>query len=67
MALPHARRRLDLEDPVRVSLFARRFAPDACVALDDGASLHWDGARWIAGPGTRQLDPAGAVPEMAAS
>lgn len=36
VAVPHARRRLRLDDPVRVLLFARRFAPAHCVVLDDG-------------------------------
>lgn len=34
LPLPHASKRLRLEDPLRVSLFARRFAPARCVALD---------------------------------
>ena len=33
LALPDARRRLRLEDPARVALLARRFAPDLCAAL----------------------------------
>lgn len=37
IALPHARRRLNLEDPVRVSLLARRLAPDRPMTLDDGS------------------------------
>lgn len=39
VALPHARRRLRLDDPVRVAVFARRFSPDRCVVLDDGARV----------------------------
>jgi hypothetical protein len=39
--LPHAGQRLRLNDPQRVSLFARRFAPEQCVTLDGGASLIW--------------------------
>lgn len=35
--LPHARRRLDLHDEVRVAGFARRFAGACCLVLDDGA------------------------------
>lgn len=41
VALPHARRRLDLDDKGHLRLFARRFAPAACVTLDNGASLRW--------------------------
>ena len=34
--LPHARRRLPMDDPVRLGALARRFAPATCVVLDDG-------------------------------
>lgn len=37
--LPHARRRLPVDDPVRLGALARRFAPARCVVLDDGATL----------------------------
>lgn len=37
--LPHARRRLDVDDPIRMSVLARRFGPDRCVVLDDGARV----------------------------
>lgn len=37
--LPHARRRLALEDPHRLSRVARRFAPALCVVMDDGGML----------------------------
>ncbi len=46
--LPHARRRLPLEDPVRLGALARRFAPARCVVLDDGVRL--------------DLGPAGELP-----
>lgn len=39
--LPHAKRRLRLDDPIRISLFARRFAPALCVALDEGSRVDW--------------------------
>jgi hypothetical protein len=39
LPFPHARRRLRLHDPLRVSLLARRFAPLDCLAMDSGA--HW--------------------------
>jgi hypothetical protein len=61
VALPHASRRLRLEDRKRVSLFARRFKPDLCVALDDFDRAVWDGRRWTTGPATRQLLPSGEV------
>ena len=59
--LPHARRRLRLQDPQRVELLARRFAPAQVLALDDGARLSWDGEAWHTGPGVRALTAEGAV------
>ena len=53
--LPHADKRLRLEDRTRVSLFARRFGPQVCAVLVQGARLDWDGARWRGAPGTRRL------------
>ncbi|MFT4622660.1 MAG: hypothetical protein ACI8PZ_001316 [Myxococcota bacterium] len=43
VALPHARRRLRLDDARRVALLATRFAPAACVALENGAWLDRQG------------------------
>lgn len=39
--LPHAQERLRLADPKRVALFAGRFAPARCLALDRGVMLHF--------------------------
>lgn len=64
VALPHARRRLRLEDPKRVSLFARRFKPDVCVALDELDRAVWDGRQWTAGPDTKRLLPTGELELM---
>jgi hypothetical protein len=46
--LPHARRRLLVDDRIRMSSLARRFAPARCVVLDDGVRL--------------DLPPAGDLP-----
>lgn len=49
LALPHASRRLVLDDRVRVDRFARRFAPRRCVALDPGSEIVFtqeSGQRW---------------------
>lgn len=64
VALPHASRRLRLEDPIRVALFARRFSPALSVALDPGARLDWNGEAWIPAPGTQRLDRRGRAREM---
>ena len=37
--LPDARRRLRVNDPVRMSVLARRFAPAQCLVLDDGVRV----------------------------
>jgi hypothetical protein len=37
--LPHLRRRLRVDDPVRMSVLARRFSPARCVVLDDGVRV----------------------------
>ena len=37
--LPHARRRLRTDDPVRMAELAARAAPARCVVLDDGVRL----------------------------
>jgi hypothetical protein len=64
LPLPDAERRLRLEDPVRVALLARRFAPAVCVALDAEDRLEWDGRQWIAGTGTQRLTRRGVLAEL---
>ena len=44
LPLPHARRRLDLNDRIRVSLLSRRFSPLTCAALHEGSILPMNGA-----------------------
>lgn len=39
LPLPHARHRLRLDDPLRVSILARRLAPSVCVPMDEGERL----------------------------
>lgn len=64
VVLPHASRRLRLDDAVRVSILARRFSPAVCVAMDAGARLDWDGERWTAGSGTPRLTVNGALEQV---
>ena len=63
VALPHAATRLRLEDRARVALFARRFEPSVCFALDRRARLDWVEGRWHAAPGTRSLGRGGSLEE----
>lgn len=60
LPLPHARRRLRLDDPVRVALLARRFAPARCFALDEGDALAHNGS-WRAMSPLRLLGEDGAI------
>lgn len=39
VALPHARRRLRINDELRMSVLERRFAPAMCLRLDEGARM----------------------------
>jgi len=64
--LPHAARRLHLGDPARVARFAQRFAPAACLPLDGGEHIEFDGRSWRAGPGVRRLGVRGDVAEFRA-
>ena len=67
VALPHASARLHLGDATRVSLFARRFAPALCAALDPPSRFDWNGRAWKAQAGARQLRADGAVAEVVAA
>ncbi len=52
LPMPHANRRLRLNDPARVAELARRFDPSWCVAMDEESLLEWtpEGS-WAAGEG----------------
>jgi hypothetical protein len=65
--LPHARRRLRLDDPLRVALFARRFAPAVALAFDDGARLVLRDGRTLAVAGVARLAASGALSDEAAA
>jgi hypothetical protein len=66
VALPHARTRLLLDDPARMSAFARRFAPARCVLLDRGARVDLD-PDGSCPPGTRVLGEDGRVQTVEAA
>lgn len=65
LPLPHAARRLRLDDEVRVAMFARRFEPFVCLAMERGHGLMWYRGGWhkVAG-GTRRLTAEGTLAEM---
>ena len=64
--LPHARRRLRVDDPVRMAVLARRFTPAQCVVLDDGARLVL-GADSALPPGARVVAEDGRITELEAA
>ena len=39
VAMPHARRRLRLDDPIHAKVLVQRFAPATCLLLDDGTQV----------------------------
>lgn len=59
--LPHARKRLRLEDPQRVTLLVRRFAPSTCLPLDPFDRVDVDGDSVTYAPRTRRLELDGRV------
>ena len=66
VALPHARRRLRVSDPVRMSVLARRFAPDRCLVLDDDTRVPLDDEGGLP-PDARVLDLEGHVARLEAA
>jgi hypothetical protein len=61
LPLPHARRRLDLDDRERVSSLARRFAPARCLALDEECALSIDAKGRVRVDRARELLVSGEV------
>jgi hypothetical protein len=64
--LPHARARLILDDPVRMAVFARRFAPARCVLLESGDRVDIEGGDRLLGS-ARVLDGDGRVTALEAA
>lgn len=58
--LPHARRRLRVDDPVRMAALAHRFAPASCVVLDDGVRLDLTADGGLPA-GARVIDTSGHI------
>ena len=67
LALPHAERRLALDDRERVGLFARRFEPDLPLALADGARLRIRDGRIEEAIGVRRLLASGELASLEAA
>lgn len=61
VALPHATKRLALDDMPRMAMFAQRFSPAMCLALDPYARARWDGESWKLDSGTWCVDESGRL------
>ncbi|HVE98863.1 MAG TPA: hypothetical protein VNA12_06765 [Mycobacteriales bacterium] len=66
LPFPDARRRLRLDDPARMAVLARRFAPLACVPLDEGGRVVVGRAAASCPPGVPVIDKHGRVTGAAA-
>ena len=64
--LPHARRRLRVEDQVRMSVLARRFEPVPCLVLDDGVRIDVPGEGRLP-PDARVLGQDGRITSLDAA
>ena len=64
--LPDARHRLRRQDKVRVALFCRRFAPAACLTLDNGADLRYRDGHLAAATGVSRLMRGGTLRKVRA-
>jgi hypothetical protein len=63
--LPHARRRLRVDDPLRMSELVARVAPARCVVLDDGTRLEVPDGSAELPAGARVIGPDGRITELA--
>jgi hypothetical protein len=63
--LPHADARLALDERSRVQVFAKRFAPAQCLALDHGSTVRWHRGRLVGAEHVRRLTRAGVLAELA--
>lgn len=66
VALPHARRRLRVSDPIHMSVLARRFAPARCLVLDDSTRVPLDDDGALP-PDARVLDLEGHIARLEAA
>ncbi len=64
LPLPHASRRLHLDDPLRVGLFAQRFAPEIGVPLEMGTSLRFEKGAWHPWSDALGLAPDGQLKDF---
>jgi hypothetical protein len=64
VALPHARRRLRLDDRGRAAVLAQRFSAYTCLLLDDGTTVRFEDDGSSVPAGARVLGPDGAITQV---
>jgi hypothetical protein len=64
LPLPHAKRRIRIKEPERLSTLARRFAPQTCVPMDEGELLTLVDGKLTGSRSGRQLSLEGAIQEL---
>ena len=57
--LPDAKRRLRIQDELRVGLFDRRFSPAICMTLENGSSLLYEGRTLIDSESSKRMTRGG--------
>ena len=67
LPLPHASKRLDLDDQARVALFCRRFLPARSMTLDPGAALTWRDGDLVRAEGSAQMTRTGHLRRVIAT
>ncbi|MBT8136594.1 MAG: Type 1 glutamine amidotransferase-like domain-containing protein [Gammaproteobacteria bacterium] len=58
---PDAAARLRDKDRARMELLSRRFAPDQCIAMDNGTALHFSGAAVVSASNARRIAKDGGL------
>ena len=61
VVFPDTAQRLRTGDRTRIRMMARRFAPAACVTLNNGSSVRWHGERVVEVEGARRFNRDGRL------
>jgi peptidase E len=64
VVLPHAQKRLAVDDTLRIGRFARRFNWARCLVMDEGAAIGFADGDWFTSPETQQLFADGHIGEV---
>ena len=62
--LPDAQRRLRTNDPLRTGLLGKRFSPDTCVLLNNGAMIRFHGANPREAHNVQRIDRRGKLKSL---